>query len=215
MWPQLRAAFVLFHLAVIFVFSFPAPVGGMNRADWKQPLVQEDFGAWARRLDVSTPVLEDLVWDAAVLWMRGRTAVTAPLLPYVQWTGCDQPWRMFVAPVRTAARLQVQVRARGAPPDSWETLFEERSPVHRWREVMFDAERLRTQISRWPWPAHAGMFDQGCRYLSRLAFHERADVEQLRCRFWLARSPTPAQALSHSEPPGGWGEALVYDRPAR
>jgi hypothetical protein len=212
-WRHLRAAFVLFHLAVIFVLAFPAPVGGMNRAEWKHPAVQEDFAAWARLLHVSTSVLEDTVYAVAVSFMKGRNAVTEPLAPYVRWTGCEQPWRMFVGPVRNVARLQVQIRVRGAPPDVWETLFEEHSPEHRWHAAMFDAERLRTQISRWPWPAYQNMFDQGCRYLSKRAFLERADAEQLRCRFWFARSPTPAEALSHNEPAGGWAEPRVYDRP--
>ena len=68
-WPHLRAALVLFHLACIFVLAFPAPIGGVDRATWKLPAVQQDFQAWARALRMSEPAFEDLIYELAVGWM--------------------------------------------------------------------------------------------------------------------------------------------------
>ena len=215
LWPHLRAALVLFHVACIFVISFPAPIGGMHRANWKVPSVQQDFEAWARLLHVSAAALEETLYQAATVWMSVRSTVARPFGPYVRWTGCDQPWRMFVGPVRNQAKLQIQARVAGAPPDAWETLFEERSTEHRWHEVTFAQERLRTQLSRWPWPGYRSAFESGCAYFARLAFAERPDVQQVRCRFWSAPSPNPEQARNHVQPQGAWGEPFVHDRPAR
>ncbi len=214
LWPHLRAALVLFHVTMIFVIAFPAPIGGMDRSNWKVKSVQQDFEAWAKLLHVSADAFEEALWQAAVLYMNVRDRAAAPFGPYLRLSGCDQPWRMFVAPVRVMAKLQVLQRVRGAAPDAWETLYEERSPTYRWHESMFAQERLRSQIARWPWPGFRGAYGEGCAYFARLAFRERADVEQVQCRFWSAPSLTPDEAARHVAPQVFWGDPIVVNRPA-
>jgi hypothetical protein len=213
-WPHLRAALVLFHLTAIVVLAFPAPVGGLDRATWKLPNVQHDFEAWARTLHVSEPVFEDFIFAAATRFMAVRDAAVRPFAPYVAWTGCEQPWRMFVGPVHYTSRLQVQVRRKGAPPEAWETLFEERSPEHRWRESVFAPDRLRSQIARWSWPQFARNYGVGCAWIARLAFDDDPGVMDVRCRFFTQQSPTPEQVSSHTEPQGAYGNVLEHHRPA-
>jgi hypothetical protein len=212
-WPHLRAALVLFHFACIFVLAFPAPIGGLDRAVWKLPAVQEDFQAWARALHMSEPVFEDLIFDIATGWMTARGIAARPFETYTAWTGTDQPWRMFVGPVRAPTRLQIQVHGRTAPPDAWETLFEERSTQYRWHELLFTQERLRSQISRWPWPAYSGEYDWGCAYIARLAFDERPDIDAARCRFVAQQSPTVEQVRSHVELPVSYLDVREHQRP--
>ncbi|MBL8949255.1 MAG: hypothetical protein JNK82_00665 [Myxococcaceae bacterium] len=213
LWAHVRAALVLFHLTMIFVIAFPAPIGGMDRSNWKVASVQQDFAAWATLLHVSAASLEDAIYDLAVLYMRGRDAVASPFGPYLRFSGCDQPWRMFVAPVRNIAKLQVQLHVRGAGPDTWETLFEEASAEHQWHKLMFEQERLRSQMARWWWPAFRGVFNESCAYFARLAFAERVDADQVRCRYSLAPSLTPEQARAGVVPQVQYTEPLVHARP--
>jgi hypothetical protein len=213
-WPHLRAALVLFHLTAIVVLAFPAPVGGLDRSAWKVATVQRDLEAWAHTLHVSEPAFEDFLYAATTRFMAVRNVAVKPFNPYVDWTGCEQPWRMFVGPVRYPSRLQVQVRHQGAPPDAWETLFEERSPEHRWRESIFAPDRLRSQIARWSWPQFAWAYDAGCAWIARMAFDDDPGVTDVRCRFFRRQSPTPDQVSSHTEPQGSYADVREHHRPA-
>jgi hypothetical protein len=212
LWPHLRAAFVAFHLACIFVVGFPAPVGGLDRSVWKLPNVQRDFEAWSRFLHVSEPAFEDFIYLAASKWIAVRDVAVRPFYPYIAWTGTDQPWRMFVGPVRYTSRLQIQAHKQGTRPDAWETLFEERSPEYRWRESVFAPDRLRSQISRWSWPRFSQEYDSGCTYFARLAFADFPDVTDVRCRFLSHESPTPQQVRDHAEPGSVYTPAVEHHR---
>jgi len=213
LWPHVRAALVLFHVAMIFVIAFPAPVGGMDRANWKVPSVQQDFAAWAAILHVTPEWLEETIYVIAVGWMKAREYAVRPFGTYLQLSGCDQPWRMFVAPVRVIAKFQVQLKARGAPGDTWETLFEEGSARYRWRGEMFAQERLRSQMARWWWPGYQGPYAESCAYFARLVFKERQEAEQVRCRYWIAPSLTPEEAKAGVQPEGQFTEPIVQVRP--
>jgi hypothetical protein len=213
LWPHTRAALVLFHVVGMFVLGFPAPVGGLDRAEWKLPNVQRDFESWASALHVSEPVFEDFIFSAAQLIMTVRDQAVRPFAPYAAWTGCEQPWRMFVGPVVYTSRLQIQVRRQGAARDAWETWFEERSDEHRWRESVFAPDRLRSQISRWSWPRFGRDYDAGCSYFARQAFEDDASVTDVRCRFFHVQSPTPDQVREHTEPQGSFINVIERHRP--
>ena len=204
---------MLFHLVTIFLVAFPAPVGGMDRGLWKDPTAQGEFASWAKFFHVSQSDFEEFLYQAAVKYMGGRDTLLGPLNHYVGWTGCDQPWRMFVGPARFPARLQVQVHRKDAPADTWETLFEEQSAEHRWHAALFGQERLRSQIFRWAWPNFADEYHLGCAYVAKLEFAEDPNAADVRCRFWRTQSPSPEQVRSHTEPPGVWADVYPVARP--
>ena len=213
-WPHARAAFVLFHLLMIFLVAFPAPVGGLDRALWKDPTAQQEFASWSKLFHVDQAAFEEFLYQAAVTYMQGRDAVIRPFVRYVGWTGCDQPWRMFVGPQRYPSRFQIQVHRKDQPAEEWETLFEEHSPKHRWHADLFNEERLRSQIFRWTWPSFSGEYQVACAYLARLEFSEDPTAADLRCRFWHTQSPSPEQVRSHSEPGGSWSQTQLVTRGA-
>jgi hypothetical protein len=196
-WPGLRAAFVGFHLFAIVLSAIPAPAGGMNRRNWKDPTVQGEFRAWGNRLGVDPATLEETLFGFASGWMQARDLWLAPVTPYLDVTGTDQPWRMFVAPHRHPARFRVEVQS--APAADWELLFEERSDDAHWRRDFFDAERTRSVLFRYAWPEYSREGRQLCSWIAGEVFAERAEVQKVRCRYWKAPSPSPEEAASGAE----------------
>ena len=212
-WPHLRTVLILLHVTAMIVISFPAPVGGTDRSMWRDRSVQEELGSWAKLLHVDEPKFEDWLFHLTVVFMNGRDRVMVPFDKYIDWTGCDQPWRMFVAPHRYPARLQIQVHKSDAAPDVWTTLYEERSPDFRWKAEFFSQERVRSQVFRWGWPMWNGEYRWGCQWAARQAFAEDRDAAAVRCRFWREQSPTAAEVLAHVEPVGEWTDVYPIQRP--
>lgn len=201
----MRAILVTLHLVAICLAAVPAPVGGMSRRAWEDPTVQEEFAAWGARLGVEPRKLQDWMWIVASRWMSERRKVMEWVWPYLEVTGTDQPWRMFVAPHRHPSRYQVQLRTAEMPRDGqWETLFEERSREHRWREIFFEQERVRSILFRYSWPEYSGDARRTCEWLSKEIFAERPDAIEIRCRYWKARSPSPKEAWNGVEMGGRW-----------
>jgi hypothetical protein len=208
---NLRALFVAFHLAAVSVAALPGPVEGMDRRAWKSPTVQGEVGAWAAWLGMAPARLEGRLWRIARAWMEARRRVLWPFQPYLDVTGCEQPWRMFVAAERFPTRFQIQAHAaRG-----WETLFEERSEEHAWRRALFDQDRVRGALLGYGWPAHADDYRRGCDYFARAIFAERAEVSEVRCRLRRQRSPSPEEALAGVEPEATWELPHVVTRGER
>lgn len=211
-WPHLRAALVAFHLLAIVLSAIPAPAGGMNRKNWADPTVQGEFEAWGRRLGIDADRLEDALWSLARTWMGFRELYLTPVRPYLELTGTDQPWRMFVAPHRYPARYQVQVRAADAGADDWETVFEERSPTAQWRASFFAQERVRSALFRYSWPEYSHDARRFCDHLGRRLFEERPGAEWVRCRYWKAKSPSPEEARRGAMPDGTWVASKMVRR---
>lgn len=209
-WPHLRAAFVAFHLFAIVLSAIPAPAGGMNRKNWKDPTVQGEFRAWGARLGVDAATLEETLFGFASGWMRARDLWLAPVRPYLDVTGTDQPWRMFVAPHRHPARFRVEVQDE--PGSEWEPLFEERSPDARWRRDFFEEERTRSILFRYSWPEYSYESRQLCSWLAGEVFEERPAAQKVRCRYWKAASPSPAEAAALVQIPGSFVATKTVSR---
>ena len=126
-WKHLRAALVLVHVLAMVLTAIPAPVGGINRAAWKNPTAQLEFATYARFLGVSPEEFEEKLYALAMFWMGIREIYLRPFTlytPYTRVTGTDQPWRMFVGPDRFPPRFQIQFRVADA---DFVTLYQERS----------------------------------------------------------------------------------------
>lgn len=210
-WPHLRAAFVAFHLIAIVLAAIPAPAGGMNRRNWKDPTVQQEFRAWGDRLGVDPATLEEAIFGFAKGYMRVRDVWLMPVEPYLDATGTDQPWRMFVAPHKHPARYRVEVLEAGST--EWELLFEERSKEARWRAGFFEQERTRSVLFRYAWSEYGPEARDFCEWIGAQVFEEREDVVSVRCRYWKAPSPSPEEAASGAELPGQWVATKVVKRP--
>ncbi len=210
-WKHLRAALVLGHVVAIFLAAVPAPVGGSDRANWKNATAQAEFALWAGALRMQPADFEDKLFALATFWMNVRAVYLTPVDPWIRFTGTDQPWRMFVGPDRYPARFQVQYR----PGDVHDfiTLFEEKSAQYTWHKAYFSEERVRSQIYRHSFPDYAHVATLSCKYLAARVFEEKPDAAQVRCRFFRQRSRSPQAVLANTPPePGQWEREDVISR---
>ena len=208
---------MLFHLIAIVLAAIPAPAGGMNRRNWKDPTVQAEFDEWGRRLGMDPDVLEDAVFSFAQGYMQARDLWLAPVEPYLDVTGTDQPWRMFVAPHRHPARFRVQAMVAtsggaAAASGAWETLFEERSAEAAWRSSFFEEERIRSILFRYSWPEYSTESRRFCQWLADRAFEERPELAKVRCSYEKRPSPSPDDVRDGVEHESTTVQAKVISR---
>ncbi len=209
-WKHLRAVLVLGHIVAMVLTAIPAPVGGTDRAAWKNPTAQLEFATYAHFLGVPPAEFEEKLYQLATFWMGIRAIYLRPVEPYLRITGTDQPWRMFVGPDRFPPRFQLQSRTAAT---DFVTLYEERSEQHVWHEEFFRQERVRSYTYRYAWPEYAWSEGQNCNYLAHRVFAEQPDAAQVRCRFWKQKTPSAAEVIAGSPlEPGTWENVLVLTR---
>lgn len=219
-WPQVRACLVAVHLVAITLSALPSPEGGLNRKNWADDTVQAEFSAWADRFGMEPKAFEDALWEFANAYNRGYKRLLTPVKPYERLVGSEQSWKMFIAPHRFPTRLDIDGRAENG---EWSVLYAESSPTAVWRKDLLRLERLRSAIFRWGWPDYGTAWGKGCAALAALAFADFPELAEVRCRFWKAKSPSPAEATSGELPDGKWisprlvrrskgGEPLVAER---
>lgn len=198
-----RAVLVVLHLTAITLMALPAPGGGMSRAAWKDPTVQDEFAAWTARLNAvgvpwSSEELQDHAWDFAERFMAVRGAVLRPFGPYYKYCGTNQSWRMFVGPHRYPTKLWVSVERGGV----WEPVYIERDPTRAWHGRQLDHDRFRSVIFRNGWPQYAKTNSQFADWLAKDAKVDFPDATRMRVAYWKQRTPTPAEARAGIEPEG-------------
>lgn len=204
----MRAVLVTLHVTALFLSSVPSPEGGMNRKNWKEATVQAEFTLWAARFSMTPAEFETQAWAFASAYQGGLDVLLGPVRVWEGWLGTEQSWKMFVAPHRFPARLQIQGRV-GA---DWETVFEERSETARWQAGAFGSERLRSAIFRWSWPGYSKSWHVACEAIAARLLAERPELDAARCRFHRARSPSPEQVLGGEIPAGEWIVPWVVNR---
>ena len=200
------------HLGVIAIAAVPAPDGGMDRSAWRDPGVQAEFGMWSRWFGTTPARLESSLWTLATRWVATRGAVIRPLRPYLDATGSWQPWRLFVAPHRFPARLEVMVLRAHDGPNDWRVIYRERSSTECWHASFFAVERVRSAIFRYSWPSFAHDASGFCGWIADRVFDERPDVSAVRCRYGKQRSPSPAEARRGFEPDVTYVNDVTFPR---
>ncbi len=196
-----RAVLVAVHVLAVTAMALPAPGGAMKRSAWADPTVQAELGAWAGRLqglglDLTREDLEARLWDLAVGVTRVRRAGLAPFRPYYRLCGTAQSWRMFVAPHRFPARLQVDIdRGKG-----WETVYVSRSATYTWRARQLDHDRLRAVTFRYAWHAYRGAYVGMADWLAEAARDDFPEARRLRVRYLKQRTPSPGEVRRGFEP---------------
>lgn len=204
-WPHVRAALVALHLFAIVAMALPAPGGGMNRKNWQDPTVQDEFAAWTRRfnaigLDLTSEQLQDRAFAVSVRYMKVRDKVLKPFGPYYEYCGTVQSWRMFVAPHRYPAKLSIDLRENG----EWRNLYEERSWTARWHAGQLDHDRFRSLIFRFSWSSYSRMYREFVDWVAKEARAEFPDATKVRVRFSKRRSPSPDEVRAGTQPKPKW-----------
>ena len=203
LFAHLRALFVTTHIVAVVLASFPAPVGGLQRAAWSEPTVARELDQWHQRLQSigmtdDRDRFEDKLYQIASTWVRGRRMTLRPFKPYYRFLGVDQSWRMFIAPHMHPSRLQVHVRDHPSAP--WELLYSQGDPTHTWRRSWLNHTRMRSVLFRYSWPGYQRPYRALARFIGREVARERPDAGQVRLQWMRRRTPTPAQVRSGTEP---------------
>lgn len=212
-WAWGRAAFIAFHLTAITLMAFPAPSGGMSRKAWKQPTVQAEFRAWNARLgglgvEMSPEEFEERLWSLATGFMAVRVEVLKPFGPYYRNFGTHQSWRMFVAPHRFPARLELRIEEGG----EWRPLYVMRDPEHDWYAPHFDHDRMRSAVFRYGWPHYASHYKRMSDFYAKRAFAEFPEATAFESRFFSYRTLSPEEARAGLDPDGRYIASKVTRR---
>ena len=208
---HVRGVLVALHLLAISLIAFPAPGGAMNQSSWKDPTVQAELGAWRARLasvgwELTPEEFEAGLWAWASSFMDARTAVLAPFQPYYRYCGTWQSWRMFVAPHRFPAVLELDVEQGG----EWVPIYRARSSTHDWRKSAFDHERMRSLVFRMGWPKYGREWRRFGAWAANEVARDYPDASQLRARFFKYRTLSAAERLEGVEVDGRYERPLLF-----
>ena len=203
LWPHLRAAFVVFHVAVVVAMSVPAPEGGMNRSAWEDATVQAELKAWAARLralgmSADDATFQDRLWDFASAFMGVRRAVFEPLGFYTERLGVRQSWRMFVAPQRVPARLHVEIEEGG----EWLIVFREIDPEADWMAPVLAHDRMRSLLFRFSWKSYRKAYGHLADFLARRAAVDFPEATRARIYWERYRTLSPEATAAGVVPTG-------------
>jgi len=212
LWRQLRALLVMVHVVAVMLAAIPAPEGGMNRAAWKDPTVQDELNSWAARLraaglDLSDEEFQAGLWSLGTRYSAARKLVLRPLQPYYRFLGTNQSWRMFVAPHRYPARLHIDIEEGGR----WRPVYVARSPEYRWLARQLDDDRMRAALFRYAWPAFAKGWRSFSAWVATRAATDFPDAQRVRLRYDKRRTPSPVEAQAGQQPPGQWIRTRIIE----
>lgn len=212
-WAHIRTLFIAVHLLAITLMALPAPSGGMSRSAWKDPTVQAEFRAWTERvnalgIEMTQDELQSLAWDFSLGFLKARTRVLGPFGPYYRYAGTAQSWRMFVAPHRFPARLEFRILEDGR----WRTIYQARSPEHRWMAQELDHDRFRSAVFRYGWSHHRVHYRQFAQAYGRRALAEFPEAEAFEARFYKYRTLSPEEARAGLDPDGRYTSSEVITR---
>lgn len=211
-WPRVRAALVGLHVLGVVLMATPSPAVGLRRSLWKEPTVQAEFKAWNERFravgfELGQEEMEDLLWDFATSWEKGRSILVAPFVPYGRYLGPSQSWRMFVAPHRYPTRLHVEIEEGG----DWRTVYVERSREHTWLGRAFDHDRMRSAIFRFGWPQYRRSWEQFAAWVADRAATDFPEATRVRVSMYKYRTLSPEEARAGQEPDGKFQQERVLD----
>lgn len=198
--PQLRAVLVVCHVAVITGVALPAPGPGVNRKNWRDPTVQAEFRAWSARLGAlgieTTPEsLQDRVFELARGYGAARRRALDPLRPWLRLTGTFQSWRMFVAPHRNPARLQIDVELDAA----WTPIYRARSREHAWRARVFDHDRMRSATFRYAWLSYRPKYQRLVGWIAARVGEDFPEATRVRVSYEKYATPSPQDVRAGRE----------------
>lgn len=204
-WPRIRALLIVLHLFAITAMALPAPAGGMNRSSWKDKTVQQEFAAWTERVnglgwEIDKAEFEEMLWDISVSWMGVRQKILDPFFPYYRYFGTWQSWRMFVAPHRYPARLEIAVLDAG----TWRTVYAARSNEFTWMRSVFDHDRMRSAVFRYSWSRYRKTWPPFVDWIARHAAEDFPEADSVRVRFWKYETRSPEEVRQGLEPDGKW-----------
>jgi len=195
---HLRALLVGFHLVAVGLMAVPAPEGAMNRENWKDATVQAELQTWTHKLShigisVTVPQLEHHLWGTGRALNQQRTQLLEPFQPYYQFAGTHQSWRMFVAPHRFPAKLEVDIKEKG----TWKTIFRQNDPELAWQGQLFNDSRMRSILFRYSWSTYRKHYRQLGRWVANQAGRDFPDARMVRLSWFKYQTLSPEQVRAN------------------
>ena len=210
-WMHLRAVLIAMHIFAVTALAVPAPQGGMDKRAWSNPTVQAEFSAWADRLTAigrptTTEALEESLWTFAVTYMKRRKSIIEPMMPYYNYCGTYQSWRMFIAPHRNPARLHIDVYKDGA----WQPVYISRDREHNWNAAVLDNERFRAALFRYAWRRYNNPYRQFGRWTARQLFETHPSAETVRLQWYRFHTIAPHRIRAGEEQTGKFEKVITF-----
>ncbi len=203
-WPHIRTALILFHICAVCLMAFPAPQGALQKSSWDDPSVKNEMHMWAERsrsigFTWNDVEFRDFLWDASKAILEVRRWVLWPFMPYMNWTGARQSWRMFSAPHRYPVRLFIEVEQDGI----WRPVYVGRSDEYTWMRDTFDHHRIRRIIFLHGWKRYDRRWSTFGKWIARHAAEDFPDATRVRIRQWKFRTPSPEELRDGKREIGG------------
>ena len=207
-WRHCRTILITIHLIAIVLKAIPAPEGGMNKGDWKNPTVQAELATWTQTfnglgIEITQIELEAQLWTIAKQYMSIRKGVLKPFKQYYKYFGSDQNWRLFVAPHMYPSKLNIDMFI----DNEWVPVYQPFTD-HRWQETLIETSRFRPAVFRYSWPRYKSHYRKMGIYFAKQAAKDFPTATKMRTRWWQQKIPSPEQVLSQNQPSGKW--KLVY-----
>lgn len=131
-------------------------------------------------------------------YMDVRKKVLKPFKPYYRYTGTDQAWRMFVAPHRYPARLEIDLLVGS----EWRPIYKARDPELAWREHQLGHDRFRAAIFRFSWKPYRKHYDTFTTWVATRAAADFPEARSVRTRFYKYKTLDPEQVRAGEQPEG-------------
>ena len=94
----------------------------------------------------------------------------------------------------------------------WRTIYQARSPEHRWMAQELDHDRFRSAVFRYGWSHHRVHYRQFAQAYGRRALAEFPEAEAFEARFYKYRTLSPEEARAGLDPDGRYTSSEVITR---
>lgn len=209
---HILAIAIALHLIAVILKALPAPEGGMNREDWKNPTVKAEFASWNSMLrhvgwTGTQAELEEHLWVLAKGTMNIRNKLLEPFDLYYHYVGADQNWRLFVAPHMYPSQLHIDIMEHG----EWKSVYRPfGEKEQRWQANLLENGRFRPSIFRYAWPRYKKQYTAFAVYLAKQAARDFPQATEIQVQWWNYASPSPEQVRNGTEIRGSYKNALLY-----
>lgn len=192
---HLRALFVVFHVAAVFLLSLPSP-GRLSKKHLKVPGIVETLDGVTVVLRVVVgPTSREELSEQILLTARSlqstRRKLLSPFQRYRRFAGVGQGWTMFGVANRHPGRMEVYIRNRDAP--EWLPIYVSRDPLLDWRSRQLDEERIRTLINNFSWGRGRRDWSLWVDWLAASAAQDFPEAISIKAQMVSMRLPSPAE----------------------
>lgn len=214
LWPQVRAALILFHVASMLVLSLPDASAFQDRR-WQNENARDDLRKMAERLNAwgfhtDASALEQDLRSVANRYVRVQQVIATPFQSYAALTGSRQGWSMFASPQRHPAELHVDMLQHG----EWQALYRPHSNAHDWKRAQFEHNRFRKFLGRFARGFQIAHYDQAAHWVATRVALEHPAATTIRVQLYRYATLSPEDVRAGKTPIGRYEHTRVWNAEA-